>query len=93
MTNTARTGRPVIVCTARRFVAFGYAEDTSGSTITLTDARCAIRWGTTGGILQLAATGPTSQSKVGTRAPRIELREVTAVFDVSDAAAAAWEKA
>lgn len=87
------TGRPVIVCTARRFVAFGYAEDTTGTTIALKNARCAIRWGTTGGILELAATGPTKASRIGARAPEIDLREVTAVFEVTEAAAKAWETA
>jgi hypothetical protein len=93
MSTVTRTDRPVIICTARRFVAFGYAEDTSGNTVKLRNARCAIRWGTTGGILQLAETGPTTSSKIGARAPEIELREVTAVIEVSEVAAAAWEAA
>lgn len=86
-------GRPVIVCTERRYVAFGYAQDTSGDRITLRNARCAVRWGTTGGIHELALTGPTSRSRIGARAPAVEFRGITAVFDVSPAAAAAWEAA
>jgi hypothetical protein len=86
------TGRPVIICTEFRGVFYGLAEDTSGDIVHLKGARCAIYFGTTGGVLQLAATGPTEKSKIGVRAD-IELRKVTAVFEVTPAAAAAWEAA
>ena len=84
--------RPVIVCTIHRGVFFGYADDTSGDTIKLTGARMAIYFGTTKGVMQLAETGPTSNSKISARAD-IDLRAVTAVFEVSPAAVIAWEKA
>lgn len=93
MTEIPEGYRPVIVTTEHRFVAFGYADETSGDVITLISARCAIRFGTTGGLLQLAGTGPTSQSKIGARAPKIELRKVTSVLEVSDEARDAWERA
>ena len=85
--------RPVIVTTSHRGVFFGYADDTRGDQVVLTDARMAIRWGTTGGILQLAQTGPTKLSKIGSPAPRIELRSITAVIDVTTEAEAAWKAA
>lgn len=86
--------RPVIVTTERRGVFFGYTSDPADAkVVTLRNARCAIRWGTTGGWLQLAATGPTANSKVGTRAPEITLQGVTSVAAVSPEAAAAWERA
>ena len=84
--------RPVIVCTAHRGVFFGYANDTSGDAVFLTRARMAIRFGTTRGIMELAETGPTSISKISARAD-IEVRKVTAVFEVSADATAAWEDA
>ena len=84
--------RPVIVCTEYRGVFFGYAEDTTGDTVNLAKARMAIRWGTTDGIMQLAETGPTSNSKIGARAD-IEVRKVTAVFEVTDEAKEKWESA
>jgi hypothetical protein len=84
--------RPVIICTEYRGVFFGYAKDTSGDTIDLTRARCAIYWGTTRGVLELADTGPTNSSKISARAD-IQLRKVTAVFEVSAAAREAWERA
>lgn len=84
--------RPVIVCTEHRGVFFGYATDTSGDNIHLTKARMAIHFGTTRGVMELAETGPTSSSKVSARAD-IEVRKVTAVFEVTPAATEKWEAA
>lgn len=84
--------RRVIVTTEHRGVFYGTPEgDTTGEQVVLRDARMAIYWGTTGGILQLAQTGPTERSKIGSTAPRIELRGITAVIDVSLEAAKAWD--
>lgn len=90
--------RPVLVTTAHRGVFFGYLADEveageGYSTVTLESARCAIRWSTTKGFLELADVGPNSSSKIGARAPRIVLRKVTSLADCTPAAAAAWEKA
>lgn len=82
--------RPVIVCTEHRGVFFGYAQDTSGDVITLTDARMAIYWGTTRGVMELAEKGPNAKSRISAKAD-IELRKVTAVFEVSPEAEAAWK--
>lgn len=84
--------RPVIVCTEHRGVFFGYATDTSGTEVHLKGARMAIQFGTTRGVMQLAETGPTSNSKISARAD-IDVRKVTAVFEVTVAAAKAWESA
>lgn len=91
-TKSKSTARPVIVCTVHRGVFFGYATDTKGDVIDLTKARMAIYWGTTKGVMQLAETGPTADSKISARAD-IQLRSVTAVFEVTPAAAEAWEAA
>ena len=82
--------RPVIVCTEYRGVFFGYAQDTSGDSIALADARMAIYWGTTRGVMELAEKGPNAKSKISAKAD-IELRKVTAVFEVCPAAEAAWQ--
>lgn len=87
---TAR--RPVIITTEFRGVFFGYAEDTSGDSAHLTGARMAMIWGTTRGINELAETGPTSKSEISARAD-IDIRKITAVFEVTPEAAAAWEAA
>lgn len=86
--------QPIIVTTEYRGVFFGYAEgDTTGETITLKNARCAIYWSSaTGGFMGLASEGPGKGSRIGARAD-ITLRKVTSVQPVSDAAAAAWEEA
>jgi hypothetical protein len=86
------TKRPVIVCTEHRGVFFGYATDTKGTEIKLTGARMAIRFGTTRGVMELAETGPTSKSLISARAD-IDVRKVTAVFEVTPVAAKAWETA
>ena len=88
----ASVERPVIVCTQTKGVFFGYATDTKGDPIFLRRARMAIYFGTTKGVMQLAETGPTSSSKISARAD-IELRQITAVFNVTDDAAKAWEAA
>ena len=85
-----RAMRPVIICTEFKGVFFGYATDTTGDVIQLKDARMAIYWGTTKGVMQLAETGPTSSSKISAKAD-IEVRKITAVFEVSDAAHEAWK--
>ena len=84
--------RPVIVTTEHRGVFFGYATDTTGDRFALKRARMAIYWGTTGGLMQLAETGPTQTSKISARAD-LEIRKVTAVFEVTPEAAKAWEAA
>jgi Domain of unknown function (DUF6948) len=82
--------RPVIVCTEYKGVFFGYATNTSGDVIHLKNARMAIYWGTTRGVMQLAETGPTPASKISAKAD-IEVRKITAVFEVSPDAIKAWE--
>lgn len=84
--------KPVIVCTTYRGVFFGYAEDTSGDRIFLKGAKMAIYWGTTRGVMELAHTGPTAKSKISAPAD-IEVRSVTAVFDVTEEAARKWDAA
>ena len=88
------TGRPVVVTTDYRGVFFGYAEDTSGDTITLRNARNCIYWSAkTGGFMGLASHGPKNGSRVGAIVQQIELRKVTSVLEAEPAAVAAWEGA
>ncbi len=84
--------RPVIVCTEYKGVFFGYTTDTSGDVIRLRAARMAIYWGTKRGVMELAEVGPNSNSKISARAD-IEVRKITAVFELTPAAVAAWESA
>jgi hypothetical protein len=84
--------RAVIVCTTHKGVFFGYASETSGDVIKLKRARMAIRFGTTKGVMELAETGPTPSSNISARAD-IEVRSVTAVFEVTPDAVAKREAA
>lgn len=84
--------RPVIVTTAHRGVFFGYATKTTGATVKLTRSRNCLYWSADcKGFMGLAANGPTSGCRVGP-AVDCELRNVTAVLEVTADAAAAWEK-
>ena len=87
-----KESRPVIICTEYRGVFYGNASDTTGDTIHLQGARMAIYWGTTKGVMELAEIGPNAKSKISSRAD-IEVRKITAVFEVTPAAVKAWEAA
>ena len=89
----AKKSRPVLVTTIHRGVFFGYATDTSGETISLRAARNVVYWpAATKGFLGLASDGPLTGAKVGPAAD-IELRGVTCVVEVSEAACARFELA
>lgn len=87
----------ILVCTEHRGVFAGYATqeaiDASEESrrIQLRHAKMAIRFGTTTGIAELAASGPTTASKIGAPADLI-VHKITAVFIVTADAQAAWEK-
>lgn len=89
-----KLGRPVLVTTEYRGVFFGYADDTSGNTITLKNARNCIYWHKSiGGFAGLATIGPNSQCRIGAQLGQIELRKITSVSEVTDSAAREWEAA
>jgi hypothetical protein len=90
---TMTTRRPVVICTKYRGVFFGYAEDTSGDTVTIYDYRMCVYWhSSVRGVIGLASDGPNGQCRVTGKAPSIELRGVTAVMEATDAAVSKWEK-
>lgn len=86
--------RHVIVTTQYRGVYFGRLErhDTVERSCILTNARMAIRWRTTQGVDQLAATGPTDATKYGAVAPRIWIPGLTSLVDCTPEAVEAWER-
>lgn len=92
MTKHKPDPRPVIVCTKHRGVFFGLASDATGDRVFLRAAKMAIRFGTTRGVMELAHTGPTSRSKISAPAD-MDVRDVTAVLEVTPEAAAKWENA
>lgn len=85
--------KPVLVTTQHRGVFAGLVpadQDMTARTISMKDARMAIYWGTTKGVMQLAETGPTSKSKISAPADIPALHDITAIFAVTDAAWAKW---
>lgn len=90
---SAPQGRAVIVTTAHRGVFFGYATDTAGDTIALKRSRLCLVWSAdVKGFMGLAAAGPTAGCRIGPPAD-IDLRNITAVLEVTPAAVKAWEAA
>jgi hypothetical protein len=88
-----KKSRPVIVTTAHRGVFFGYAGDVSGETIKLKRARLCIYWSADiKGFMGLASDGPSENCKIGPAAD-IELRNITAIIEVANAAVKRWEAA
>lgn len=84
--------KPVLVTTAHRGVFAGLIDDDQDLTakaMPLKQARMAIYWGTTKGVMELADTGPTPSSRIGAPADVPMLHDITALFAISDKA---WEK-
>lgn len=82
----------VLITTKHRGVFAGQIEDDQDinkKTMPLKEARMAIRWGTKRGVMQLANTGPTDDSLISEKADIPSLRDITAVFSITDKA---WEK-
>ena len=91
------TGRPVVVCTDKRGVFFGYLPPDykpGQEVIVLREARMCVYWSAAcHGVIGLAAVGPMSGSRVSPAGPSIELRGITCVMDCTPESAAIWERA
>ena len=85
--------KAVIVTTEHRGVFFGYVEDNADltkTTLSLKNARMAIRWRTAKGIAELAEIGPNENSLIGAKADIPVIHKVTAVFLVTTQAEEKW---
>lgn len=85
--------KAILVTTKHRGVFYGEAPekyDLTKQTMSLQNARMAIYWGTTKGVMELAQTGPTSKSKISAAADIPALHDVTAVMLISEEARAKW---
>lgn len=84
--------KSVMVTTAHRGVFFGYLKGKPGKTVTLTRARCCLYWTTdVKGFLGLASSGPSKECRIGPAVEEIELRDITSIVTVTDAAREKWE--
>lgn len=97
MTTKKPALKPVLICTQHRGVFFGLLPqktDLTARTMTnIKNCRMAIYWGTTNGVMELADTGPTDKSKIGSAADVDVLHDVTSVFSVTTQAAEKWMSA
>ena len=91
--STMKNEQPLVVTTAHRGVFFGYGNPAiSGQSIRLERARMCVYWSAdVKGVVGLAANGPTTRCKISPAAPAIILEGVTAIMEVSGAAAKQWE--
>jgi hypothetical protein len=88
--------KKVLVTTQHRGVFGGLVDDDqdlSARTMGLKDARMAIRFGTTKGLMELANTGPTKDSRISATADIPVLHDITAIFEITDAAWKKWTTA
>ena len=68
------------------------AQDLSARSMPMKNARMAIRWGTTTGVMELALTGPTKNSLISAVADIPMLHGITAIFAITPAAWQKWIK-
>ncbi len=68
-------------------------QDLSFTSMRLNNARMAIYFGTTAGVMELAKTGPTSKSRIGAAADIAMLHDITGVFAITDEAWIKWQAA
>lgn len=84
----------VLVTTKHRGVFCGQiaaTQDLTQTAFPMKNARMAIYWGTTRGVMELAESGPTKSSKISAPADIPMLHDVTAVFQVTDEAWQKWQ--
>lgn len=89
--------KPVIVCTDKKAVIFGYSKrgrPNKRGQIKLKEARMCLYWPTSvGGVFGLGQTGPNAETRISAKLPSIHLEGVTAIFDVTKEAENAWQSA
>ncbi len=88
--------KTVLITTKHRGVFAGLIEDDqdlSARSMPLKYAKMAIYFGTTKGVMELAETGPTKDSKISAAADIPVLHDITAIFSITDEAWGKWESA
>ena len=88
--------KPVLVTTAHRGVFAGLIsddQDLTARSMPLMQAKMAIYWGTTKGVMELAHTGPNGRSKISLAADIPMLNDITAIFNITEDAWKKWQEA
>lgn len=88
---------PVLITTdsTKRGVFMGFINpnDVDKETLTADEVRMAVYWSAdVGGVLGLAAKGPSKGCRISPATKRATLKGVTAVVELTDEAVAAWRK-
>ena len=86
----------VLITTQHRGVFAGFIladQDLTAKNMPLKNARMAIYWGTTRGVMELCESGPTAKSRISAPADIPMLHDITAVFAISDKAWDKWQSA
>jgi len=86
--------KAVLVTTKHRGVFAGEVPDDfdmDTRSFPLVNAKMAIYFGTTKGLMELCETGPTRSSKISAPADIPMLHDVTAIFDITSEAWKAWQ--
>lgn len=86
----------VVITTSRRGVFFGEIDPATvmNPVIEVFHKRNCLRWtGGLKGFIDLAVSGPSTQSRVGPAAPQAWVRDITDVLLCTPEAAARWEAA
>lgn len=85
----------VLVTTEHRGVFAGYVNGTwkpEDTVIELTEAQMCVYWSADiGGVLGLAASGPSKQCRISPAVPKMTLQAVTSVTECTDVAVEAWK--
>jgi hypothetical protein len=84
--------KPVLVTTEHRGVFGGLLRSIEDDTAVLENARMVVYWSAAmHGVLGLAKHGPNKECRVSPAAPRLTLRGVTAIAEMTPEAWAAWQ--
>ncbi len=85
--------RFVVVTTVHKGVFGGYlTAPNADGTLTLTEAQMCVYWSADiGGILGLAAGGPSKSCRISPPVPRLTLTDITSVMDATEGAEKAWK--
>lgn len=86
--------KSILVTTSHRGVFAGQIDDDqdiAAKAMPLKNARMAIYFGTTKGLMELAETGPTSKSRISAPADIPMLHDITALFAITDEAWVKWQ--
>ena len=84
----------VLITTKHRGVFGGFVpedQDMTAKTMNVSGMRCAIRWDTQGGFLELANKGPGKAGRIGQPADCHALHDITGVWSITDEAWKRWE--